>query len=131
MEWLKPACFAAVCVYASVLDVMTRTVPKRVCLLLLLTGLIGADLSSVTGFVLAAVPLVVTAVIRKDFGGGDVRFGALCGWVLQGANGLAGLATGAVLCLLTAPFLRRRAGWETIPLVPFLSAGCVAVLLIS
>lgn len=120
---IKLICFLAVIGYASVLDIMTRIIPNRAYFLLLLTGLLQVDLSSVTGLALTAVPLLITAAIRKDFGGGDVKFGALCGFVLKGKNGLAGLALGSVCCLLAVPIIRKYVRWDKIPLVPFLSAG--------
>jgi Flp pilus assembly protein protease CpaA len=127
---IKLICFLAVIGYASVLDIMTRIIPNRVYFLLLLTGLLQADLSSVTGLILTTVPLLITAAIRKDFGGGDVRFGTLCGFVLKGTNGLAGLAIGSACCLLAVPIIRKFVKWDKIPLVPFLSAGCAAVAVI-
>ena len=127
---IKLICFLAVIGYASVLDIMTRIIPNRVYFLLLLTGLLQVDLSSVTGLALTAVPLLITAAIRKDFGGGDVKFGALCGFVLKGTNGLAGLALGSVCCLLAVPIIRKYVRWDKIPLVPFLSAGCAVVAVI-
>jgi Flp pilus assembly protein protease CpaA len=127
---IKLVCFFAVLGYASVLDVTTRIIQNRVYLLLLLTGLLQADFSSVTGLILTVVPLLITAAIRKDFGGGDVKFGALCGFVLKDTNGLAGLAIGSVFCLFAVPIVRKYVKWEKIPLVPFLSAGFAAVAII-
>ena len=127
---VKLICFLAVIGYASVLDIMTRIIPLRVYLLLLLTGLIQTDFPSVTGLILTAIPLFITAAIRKDFGGGDVKFGILCGFVLKGTNGLAGLALGSVFCLLAVPIIRRFVHWDKIPLVPFLSAGCAVIAVI-
>jgi Flp pilus assembly protein protease CpaA len=127
---IKLICFLAVIGYASVFDVTTRIIPNRVYLLLLLTGLLQAELSSVTGLILTAVPLLITAAIRKNFGGGDVKFGALCGFVLKGTNGMAGLALGSVFCLLAVPIIRKFVKWGKVPLVPFLSAGCAAIAVI-
>lgn len=127
---IKLICFLAVLGYASVLDVTTRIIPNRVYLLLLLTGLLQANLSSVTGLILSAIPLLITAAIRKDLGGGDVKFGALCGFVLKDTNGLAGLALGSVCCLFAVPIIRKFVKWDKIPLIPFLSAGFTAVAVV-
>lgn len=127
MEIIKLICFLVVIGYASVLDIMTRIIPLRVYVLLLLTGLIQVDISSVSGLILTAIPLLITAAIRKDFGGGDVKFGALCGWILKGTNGLVGLALGSFLCIIAVPIIRRFVQWDKIPLVPFLSAGCASI----
>lgn len=129
-EIIKLICFLAVISYASTLDVMTRIIPNRIYLMLLLTGLLQAGFSSVTGLILTAIPLLITAAICKDFGGGDVKFGALCGFILKGTNGLAGLALGSVCCIIAVPIIRKYVRWDKIPLVPFLSAGCAIVAII-
>lgn len=127
---IKLICFLAVLGYASFLDITTRIIQNRVYLLLLLIGLLQVDLSSVTGLILTAIPMLITAAIRKNFGGGDVKFGALCGFVLKGINGMAGLALGSVFCLLAVPIIRKFVKWGKVPLVPFLSAGCAIVAVI-
>lgn len=134
MSIIKTCLFLCVVIYASVLDVMTRIIPNRVYLLQILTGLICLDTQSLAGLILTAIPLCVTAAIFRGFGGGDVKFGSLCGFILKGMNGWTALLIGAVVCLITVPIIRKVSGdpqkWRRVPLIPFFSVGaaCVALL---
>lgn len=136
MDWtvIRYICFLPVLAYASVLDVTTRIIPNRIYILLILTGLIGFNLSSLTGLLITGVPLCITAALQKSFGGGDVKFGTLCGFVLKGTSGLMALGIGSILCLLTIPIARKimklPAKGTRIPLVPFFSVGCVITCVI-
>lgn len=131
MDWmkiLKLFLFLGVIGYASVLDITTRIIPNRIYVLQILTGLMYCDIGSLAGLVLTAAPLCITAAVCKNFGGGDVKFGSLCGFILKWTNGLTALAIGSVVCLTAVPIIRRVSGdpqkWSRVPLVPFLSVGC-------
>ena len=128
-------CFFSVLVYASYIDVKTRTVPNRIYILLLLTGLITISLPSLTGFIMTGLPLLISALVPKtELGGGDVKFGAMCGFVLKGTTGLTALLFGLIVCFVSVPIFckvtQRSIKGTRIPLIPFLSAGCVLTSLI-
>ena len=58
MIWqiVKALAFAAVMIYAAVMDVRTRTIQTRIHVLLFFVGLIGVDASSVWGAFLTFLP---------------------------------------------------------------------------
>lgn len=121
-----------VILYASILDITTRIIPNRIYVFQLLTGLIYCDMGSLTGLILTAIPLCITAAVCKDFGGGDVKFGSLCGFILKGTNGLTALAIGSILCLAVVPIIRKLSGdpakWRRVPLIPFFSIGAACTI---
>jgi Flp pilus assembly protein, protease CpaA len=129
-------CFSAVLLYASIIDIKTHTVPNRIYILLLITALIQVSVSSLEGLLMTFVPLLVTGLLLPNqIGGGDIKFGALCGLILTGTNGLIALITGLLLCLLIVPvickLLHKPLKGMEIPMIPFFSAGCILVFIIN
>lgn len=132
MPWtiFQLACFYAVLVWASVMDIRTQQIPPYTYLILLLIGLLNPTAQSAVGFVYTLLPLLITGLIFPDrIGGGDIKFGALCGLILTGTGGLTGLLIGSILCLALAPILckvmQKPLKGISIPFIPFLSTGCV------
>jgi Flp pilus assembly protein protease CpaA len=131
---LKTAVFAAVLLYASAVDIRTRTVPWHVLGLLFGCGLIGAGTYSLAGAALAFLPLFITALLSPGLGGGDVKLGALCGFVM-GPPVLFGLVGGMAGFLMFLPLYCRARQLPmkgtSLPLVPFIAAGCLVVQVVG
>jgi prepilin signal peptidase PulO-like enzyme (type II secretory pathway) len=129
------AAFFVVLLLASVIDIKTHTVPVPVYMLVILIGLYHPTLSALEGLVITFIPLLITGLLFPTrFGGGDIKFGALCGFILTGTKGLIALFLGAILCLFLVPILlkllHKSMKNTEIPLLPFLSIGCVIASLI-
>lgn len=128
-------CFYAILVIASIIDVKMHAVPYPIYLLLILIGLLNPTLAALEGLVLTFIPLLITWLLfPARFGGGDVKFGALCGMILTGTRGLTALFFGTLLCLLIVPIVlklqHKSIKKEEIPLLPFLSVGCIVATLL-
>ena len=136
LQLMQLFCFSAVLLYASIIDIKTHTVPNRIYILLLITALLHVSVSSLEGLMITFVPLLVTGLLLPNqIGGGDIKFGALCGLILTGTNGLIALITGSLLCLLLMPVVcklihKPLKGME-IPMIPFFSAGCIIISIIN
>ena len=105
MIWqiVKALAFAAVMIYAAVMDVRTRTIQTRIHVLLFFVGLIGVDASSVWGAFLT---------------------------FLQGLNGIYAVLTGMVTSLVSMPVIHKIKKEDmraTFPFFPFLALGGIAV----
>lgn len=132
---IQTACFFAIIIVASIIDVRTHTVPHLICILLILIGLLNPTLSALEGFIFTLIPLLITGLLfPTQIGGGDIKFGCLCGMILTGTKGLSALFFGCLLCLIIVPIvlkLHHKSIKEAeIPLIPFLSIGCVIAALI-
>ncbi len=131
MMVLKWSLFFGVMIYASAVDIRRRIVPTHVHILLFLIGLLGFRMDSLIGLVLGFLPLAVVALCQGNLGGGDVKIAAMYGFVM-GASILPSLLIGTLSCLILTPILRRvKKAKEGIPLVPYLSFGCAAILLLK
>lgn len=126
--------FAAVLIYASVTDIRTRTVPVHVLLFLFVIGLIGISLSSFTWALIVFVLLFSTAMVFPDFGGGDVKFGAMCAFVMGNSKVLSALLLGLLASIPAITFYcsvkHKPIKGTSFPLVPFISLGCLIMILI-
>ena len=136
LQLIQLFCLSAVLLYASIIDIKTHTVPNRIYILLLVTALINITISSIEGLLITFVPLLVTGLLLPNqIGGGDIKFGALCGLILTGINGLIALITGSLLCLLLMPvvckLIQKPLKGMEIPMIPFFSAGCIIVSIIN
>ena len=148
-SWQLPAylLLATLLVVLSVVDLATKTLPRRLVHLALVGGVallapVGALsgeperlLWATTGAIAAFVTLTALHVAaRGGFGFGDVRLGAVLGWYLawQGLWSLvAGLFLAFTLSALTGLALMAvgRAGRRTaIPFGPFLAIGAILAL---
>lgn len=132
MIWqiVKALAFAAVLIYAAVMDVRTRTIQTRIHVLLFFVGLIGVDASSVWGAFLTFLPMFAGGMLTGGIGGGDIKGAAMCGWVLQGLNGIYAVLTGMVTSLVSMPVIHKIKKEDmraTFPFFPFLALGGIAV----
>lgn len=126
--------FVALLFSASFCDVKKRIIPDTVSLLIFLTGFLNFEPVRLLG-ILAALPLFFAALFWGGVGGGDVKLMAAAGFVLGLQRGMAALCLGlAALLLYYAVYiivqkLRGRKCQRAFPLAPFLSVGCIAIMM--
>lgn len=117
--------------FAAVYDICKREVSDGVCLLIALSGLSTAGISSIFGEFIGAATFYIGAGNGKN-GAGDIMLCATAGLVLGFVRTIAGLWLFSVLFgiyvlgdALIAK-LRHRPGIKSCPLVPFIAAGFIA-----
>lgn len=130
---VKLLIFSLILIYASYVDIKKQIVPSHIHILLLIVGLFNASLLSIFGAFIAFLPLFLVAIKTNGIGGGDVKLAGMCGFVLQGINGLIGIMLGVLTALVVVPsirLIRKKDINEKFPLVPYLSFGCIFIALI-
>ncbi|MCL2198581.1 MAG: prepilin peptidase [Defluviitaleaceae bacterium] len=95
----------------------------------------GYLLSSVVGFFVVSVPMLVLAmVINGAFGGGDIKLMAVCGFLLGWQNALLAFFIAIVLGGSYAVFLLvsgRKGKREHIPFAPALCVGVFLAMILG
>ena len=121
---------------ASHSDIKTRQVPDYLSVMIAIAALIGTTPSLIphmAGHALAvSAPLIAAALLAPGkLGGADIKIMTAAGFLLGFEKGIAALVIGLALSLICT-FVIRKAKKErmtgTIPLIPYLSAGCVITL---
>lgn len=124
---LKLTIFCLILIYASAIDIKTRLVPTQIHVLLLFTGLIGVNMQSLIGLLITGLPLLIAWSITSAFGGGDVKLGAMCGFVLQAYGGITALMIGATLAVIVVPIIciakHKKISDFSFPFIPFIAVG--------
>ena len=127
---MKQLLFSGILLYASAVDARCQIVPNHVLILLFITGMIHAGMYSLQGLALAFLPLYTAALLSPSLGGGDVKFAALCGFVM-GMPVLYALLIGLTIFLIGHPlycrFRQKPIKGTSLPLVPFLAFGCLII----
>lgn len=138
---LQAVLFSCLLMAASVWDFRKRIIPDSICLLIALTGLIDFSPVKFLG-ILAALPLLIASLYRPGgFGGGDIKLTAAAGIVLGFWGCTAGLILGLTASLffyLSVQAIRKlrklepqKASQSSLPMVPFLSLGFLAVTILN
>lgn len=125
--------FICVLIVISIIDIKTRKIPNRLCILicvLKLAEFLRGEISVIDGLKGAAsiggVILVIALVSKDGIGGGDIKLMLAGGFFLESERMLAtviigmGLAGIAGLIMMIAKVKDRR---DTLALGPFLSIG--------
>lgn len=123
---LKGIIFALILLYASVSDIQTHSVYDSVSVMILITGLISVGKSQIIFNLISALMvfafLFVCAIVSGNkFGGADVKLSAACVFLLGLQKGVAGLAIGLFLSIVSNMILKTKD--KAFPLVPYLSIG--------
>lgn len=122
--------FLALLLLAAVIDVRTRRIPDRFNVFIALTALLKFQLGNLFG-ILAALPFLCAAMTCGGMGGGDIKLMAACGLVLGFRYGFLAQVVGlSVMLFFYAVYYviqrgRGRRIETSLPLAPFLMAGCV------
>lgn len=129
MHWAQALVFCGCLMGASIYDVRHRLVDDRVCVALVLAGLITISPASLLGALLAALPFYLCAGFGL-MGGGDVRLAAAVGFVLDFDRVITGFSIMAIALLLASfamrviPALRKGASAKQ-PLVPYFAVAFI------
>ena len=129
MHWAQALAFCGCLMGASIYDVRHRLVDDRVCVALVLAGLITISPASLLGALLAALPFYLCAGFGL-MGGGDVRLAAAVGFVLGFDRVITGFSIMAIALLLASfamrviPALRKGASAKQ-PLVPYFAVAFI------
>ena len=129
MHWVQALVFCGCLMGASIYDVRHRLVDDRVCVALVLAGLITISPASLLGALLAMLPFYLCAGFGL-MGGGDWRLAAAVGFVLGVGRVLTGFLFMSVALLLASlamrafPALRQSAAKKQ-PLVPYFAVAFI------
>ena len=129
MHWAQALVFCGCLMGASIYDVRHRLVDDRVCVALVLAGLITISPASFLGALLAMAPFYLCAGLGL-MGGGDWRLAAAVGFVLGVDRVITGLCFMAAALLFTSfamrviPALREGASAKQ-PLVPYFAVAFI------
>ena len=129
MHWAQALVFCGCLMGASIYDVRHRLVVDRVCVALVLGGLITISPASLLGALLAALPFYLCAGFGL-MGGGDVRLAAAVGFVLGFDRVITGFSIMAIALLLASfamrviPALRKGASAKQ-PLAPYFAVAFI------
>lgn len=132
---LKFSVFALILVIAGYIDVKTRTIPDWIHILIVVVAFIRLDwLDSMLGLFFVPLPYFIMALLKGNcIGGGDIKLMGACGFYLGLRAGYAASIVGlfiavisyAVISLITSQKIN-----QSLPLAPFLGAGCIATYFI-
>ena len=129
MHWAQALVFCGCLMGASIYDVRHRLVDDRVCVALVLAGLITISPASFLGALLAMAPFYLCAGLGL-MGGGDWRLAAAVGFVLGVDRVITGLCLMAAALLFVSfamrviPALREGASAKQ-PLVPYFAVAFI------
>ncbi len=112
-------------------DAMTRIIPNRLLLLLLLLGGVnavwdGAWITAILGLLLCGVPILILSVMSREgrIGGGDVKLCGILGFLLGQIRGCVVILL--ALMLLSVYGLCRRK--QALPFAPFVFPAYVITI---
>ena len=117
---------------ASYIDIRHRKVPDWLNLCIAFSSLPGFQPGNLAG-ILCAMPFLLAGICWGGIGGGAIKFMAACGIHLGGRKGLEAAILGTCLllsyhlCVSVWSRLRGRQSPKAYPMVPFLTAACLAI----
>lgn len=106
-------------------------VPDVLCALIALTAALSFQPQNLWG-IFVALPFLLAAVFSGGMGGGDIKLMAAAGLVLGFQAGIFATIIGLTLVLIYCAVMKicNKAQVIAVPLVPFLTVGCVAGCLV-
>ena len=127
---IQAVLFLALLLWASAIDIRTRTLPDRLHVFIALISLIVFQPGNLFG-IATALPFLFMAMVCGGIGGGDIKLMAASGLVLGFSYGILAQIMGLSLLLIYygCYYLVQRGRGKRIqrsfPLAPFLAAGCI------
>ena len=117
---------------ASVTDLKKRVVPDLLCMLIALSAAISFRPEQLWG-IFIAIPFLLAAVFCGGMGGGDIKLMAAAGLVMGLSAGIFATIVGLSLVLAYSVIVKicKKTQVIAVPIVTFLSVGCVAGYLIG
>ena len=138
VQLVKGAVFFFILLYASLCDIQTRRVSDAVSVMIFISGFISLSLPKVFthiigAFIVGGIMFVCALLSKNRLGGADVKITAASVFVLGMWNGIAGLVIGLILSVIVTPIINRKKKLKemSLPLVPYLSIGFMAMYLIQ
>jgi leader peptidase (prepilin peptidase)/N-methyltransferase len=122
--------FTIILTIAAIIDARTRTVANYIPVLIILIRLINIEpVSAILGMILVPLPFFIMALLKENsIGGGDIKFMGACGFYLGLQAGymasLFGLLLAIIIHLIYSMIIGKKIN-DSIPLVPYLGAGCL------
>lgn len=122
--------FIMLLTYAAMIDLKTRTIPDHIPVLIILIGLIDIEpISAVLGLMLVPLPYFIMALLKENsIGGGDIKLMGACGFYLGLQVGYVASILGllfAIIIHLAYSVIGSKKMTKSIPLAPYLGAGCL------
>jgi leader peptidase (prepilin peptidase)/N-methyltransferase len=122
---IKGFIFTLFLILISYCDAKKQTIPNILLLPIAAIGFIHCDISSLIGIFAVSIPMLMTALTKKDgLGGGDIKMMAACGFVLGGIGITAAAIIGLGLFVFTHISELIKNSKKRYALAPYLSIGC-------
>ena len=135
MLFIKGCIYLLILIYASLIDIKTKTIPDKVHIAIILIGIIGAGITKLIAALIIPIPFIITTLIKGNgIGGGDIKFMAANGFLLGMRGGFAGSIIGLLLAVVVNTVyykVKKKDKGISFPLAPYLSTGCFFSYLIQ
>lgn len=129
---IKGIVFSLVFITASFEDINTRECDDFIHVMIVITGLIGIELSALPDMILSAMIifalLMGTILISNGkIGGADIKMSVACAFSFGLTKGLTGLMCGLLFAVGFNLFRRKKDKKESFPMIPYLAFGFMSV----
>ncbi|MFI3327489.1 MAG: A24 family peptidase [Clostridia bacterium] len=133
-EFVKLLSLLVVLFFASMQDIREKIVDNKYCILIFLIGLINVSLDSVIALAVCGGTLFIVALI-SNLGGADVKITAATGFALGTVPTLVALLIGLSASIIMEAIIAIRKNKNLLkrhyPLVPYISLGCLVVIVLK
>ena len=127
--------FCLILLLSSYSDIRTRECSDWLHVMIVIAAFIGCDFASLPMMIVSAmfvggIMLMTLLIANSDIGGADIKCAVACSFLLGLERGIIALVGGMLIAILLNAFKdkeKRRGGF---PLIPYLTAGYLAVYLI-
>lgn len=122
---------------ALIHDMRERRVPDIISIMILITGLIGIEVSHLPPLLCAVIAvglpqLIVAMMMPGMYGGADIKVSSATAFVIGLWNGYAAIIIGLILSIITTVIIRtvKKKSLKTgIPMIPYLALGTFLVFI--
>ena len=127
--------FCLILLLSSYSDIRTRECSDWLHVMIAIAAIIGCDFANLPMMIVSAmfvggIMLMTILIANSDIGGADIKCAVACSFLLGLERGIIALVGGMLIAILLNAFKdkeKRRGGF---PLIPYLTAGYLAVYLI-